>query len=96
MHKYYFTFGANHLNKDLMSLGNCYVEVEAENESAARDMMFAARGVKWAFCYLEEHKQRAIDRFNLTQQTLEQVTIYHEDGESHPTQESGEAYFNKE
>lgn len=56
MPKYYFTFGANHLNKDLMSLGNCYVEVEAENESAARDMMFAARGGKWSFCYLEEHK----------------------------------------
>ena len=75
MPKYYFTFGANHLNKDLMSLGICFVEVEAESESAARDMMFAARGGKWAFCYLEEHKQKAIDRFNLVQQTLEQVTI---------------------
>ena len=96
MPKYYFTFGANHLNKDLMSLGNCYVEVEAENEAQARDMMFAARGNKWAFSYLEEHKQKAIDRFNLTPQTLEHVTIDHEDGESHHTQESGEAYFNKE
>ena len=59
-------------------------------------MMFAARGVKWAFCYLEEHKQKAIDRFNLIPQTLEQVKIDHEDGESHPAQSAGESYFNKE
>ena len=94
MPKYYFTFGANHLNKDLMSLGNCYVEVEAENESAARDQMFAARGGKWAFSYLEEHKHKAI--FDLVPQTLEQVTIAPEDGEAHPTQSAGEAYFNQE
>lgn len=96
MPKYYFTFGANHLNKDLMSLGNCYVEVEAENEAAARDQMFAARGDKWAFSYLEEHKYNAIDRFNLTPQTLEQVKIDPDDGEEHPTQYAGEAYFNPE
>lgn len=92
MPKFYFTFGANHLNKDLQSLGNSFVEVEAENEAQARDMMFAARGGKWAFCYLEEHKQKAIDRFDLTQQTLEQVTLLDEQ----PTQEDGEAYFHKE
>lgn len=96
MPRYYFTFGMNHLNKDMMSLGNCYVEVEAENEAQARDMMFAARGDKWAFYYLEEHKQSAIDRFNLTPQTLEQVTIGHEDYEAYHTQEDGEAYSNKE
>ena len=96
MPKFYFTFCANQLNKDFMSLGNCFVEVEAETETQARDMMFAARGGKWAFCYLEEHKQCAIDRFDLTPQTLEQVTIDHEDGEEHPTQAAGEAYFNPE
>ena len=94
MAKFYFTFGINHLNKDMMSLGNCYVEVEAENESAARDQMFAARGGKWAFSYLEEHKHKAI--FDLVPQTLEQVTIDHEDVEEHPTQAAGEAYFNHE
>lgn len=94
MPKYYFTFGANHLNKDLMSLGNCYVELEAETEEQARDMMFAARGDKWAFSYLEEHKHKAI--FDLVPQTLEQVTIDHDDGEYHPTKLAGEAYFNKE
>ncbi len=96
MPKYYFTFGANHLNKDLMSLGNCYVPVEAENEEAARDQMFAARGDKWAFSYLEEHKWKAIDSLNLIPQTLEQVTINTEDGESHPSQSAGESYFNQE
>lgn len=96
MGKYYFTFGANHLNKDMMSLGNCFVEVEAETESQARDMMFAARGCKWAFCYLPEHKMKAIDRFNLVQQTLEQIAIDHECSEAHPTQSAGEAYFNPE
>ena len=89
MPKFYFTFGANHLNKDFMSLGNCFVEVEAETETQARNMMFAARGGKWAFCYLEEHKQKAIDRFDLVPQTLEKVTIDHEDVEEHPTQSSG-------
>lgn len=96
MPKYYFTFGANHLNKDLMSLGNCYVAVEAENEEAARNQMFAARGDKWAFSYLEEHKWKAIDSFNLTPQTLEQVKIDPEDGEAHTTKSAGDAYFNKE
>ena len=96
MPKFYFTFGANHLNKDFMSLGNCYVEVEAETETQARDMMFAARGVKWSFCYLEKYKQKAIDRFDLIPQTLEQVTINADDGESHHTQSTGEAYFNPE
>lgn len=96
MPKFYFTFGANHLNKNFMSLGNCFVEVEAETETQARDMMFAARGDKWAFCYLEEHKQKAIDRFDLVPQTLEQVTIDPEDGEEHPTQAAGEAYSNPE
>ena len=96
MPKYYFTFGANHLNKDMMSLGNCYVEVEAGTFSEAREIMSKARGGNWAFCYLEEHKQRAIDRFNLVPQTLEQITIDPEDGEAHPTQSAGEAYLNKE
>lgn len=94
MPKFYFTFGANHLNKNFMSLGNCFVVVEAETETQARDMMFAARGGKWAFSYLEEDKHKAI--FDLIPQTLEQVTIDHEDGESHHTQSTGEAYFNPE
>lgn len=96
MPKFYFTFGANHLNKDLQSLGNSFVEVEAENEAQARDMMFAARGGKWAFCYLEEHKKKAVDDWSLTPQTLDQVTIDAEEGEEHPTQSQGESYTHKE
>ena len=94
MPKFYFTFGTNHLNKNFMSLGNCLVEIEAETETQARDMMFAARGDKWAFSYPEEHKHKAI--FDLIPQTLEQVTIDTADGESHHTQSTGEAYFNPE
>lgn len=91
MPNFYFTFGANHLNKDGQSLGNTFVTVQAENESEARDKMFAARGGRWAFCYLEEMKAKSIDRFDLTEQTLEQVAIEPE-GDAHPTQEEGEAY----
>lgn len=96
MPKFYFTFGANHLNKDLMSLGNCYVEVEAETESEAREMMFKARGGKWAFCYLEEHKKKAVDDWSLTTQTLDQVAIDPEPGTEHPDQSAGESYTHKE
>ena len=96
MAKFYFTFGRNHLNKDIMSLGNCYVEVEAETKGEARDKMFAARGGKWAFCYIEEHRKKAIDNWNLTPQTLEQVAIDPDNGNKHPDQSAGEIYTHKE
>ena len=84
MAKFYFTFGIKPLNKNIRSLSSCFVEVVAETETQARDMMFATRGGKLAFSYLEEHKHKAI--FDLVPRTLEQVTIDTEDGESHHTQ----------
>lgn len=95
MAKFYFTFGMNHLNKDFMPLGHHYVEVEAESENQARDMMFAARGGKWAFCYNETEKEKAIDNWSLKPQTLEQVAI-DPTLDEHPSQLDGETYTHKE
>lgn len=49
MEKYYFTFG---IGQSL--LANRYVEIEAENYEAAREIMIESFGTKWAFQYTEE------------------------------------------
>lgn len=79
MPKFYLTFGMNHLDKDGKSLFHNYVVIEAANENAARDMMDEARGSKWAFVYTEEMRQQAIDRFNLKQLSLSDVTLEDKD-----------------
>ena len=75
MPKFYFTFGMNHSNKEGFSLCNNFVVIEAENEGIARDKMVAARGPKWSFSYPEELFGYQAEKYNLTQLTLEQVTI---------------------
>lgn len=49
--EYFFTFGANHVDNEGISLGQRYVKIEAESELEAREIMFRARGEKWAFVY---------------------------------------------
>lgn len=49
MKKYYFTFG---IGQSL--LANRYVEIEAENYEAAREIMIESFGTKFAFQYSEE------------------------------------------
>lgn len=49
MKKYYFTFG---IGQSL--LANRYVEIEAENHEAAREIMEESFGTKWAFLYTEK------------------------------------------
>lgn len=48
MEKYFFTFG---IGQTL--LANRYVEIEAENYEAAREIMVESFGTKWAFQYTE-------------------------------------------
>lgn len=48
MKKYYFTFG---IGQSL--LANRYVEIEAKNYDAAREIMEESFGTKWAFQYTE-------------------------------------------
>ena len=49
MKSYYFTFG---IGQSL--LANRYVEIEAENYEAAREIMIESFGTKFAFQYSEE------------------------------------------
>lgn len=49
MKKYYFTFG---IGQSL--LANRYVEIDAENYEAAREIMIESFGIKWAFQYTEK------------------------------------------
>ena len=72
---FYFTFGMNHEDAKGKSLFHNYVRIEAEDEIKARDIMFAARGQSYAFSYTEGMKADAIDRFNLKEVPLEDVTI---------------------
>lgn len=52
MNKYYVTFGFGHKDSKGNSLAKCYTIIEAENQSKARDIMFASPlGQQWAFMY---------------------------------------------
>ena len=73
--KFYFTFGSNHMTSKGESLGMSYVVVEAHNMQQARDMMFAARGPKWSFCYGADEFRGQPEEYNLTERSLESVTI---------------------
>jgi len=46
MKPFYFTFGHYRPNEAIC--------IRAENESAARDIMFLLHGAKWAFCYTQK------------------------------------------
>lgn len=46
--RFYLTFGQNH------PFRNNWVEVEAENEKRAREVVFETFGTKWAFLYIPE------------------------------------------
>lgn len=66
MKPFYFTFGFSHHDPVNGSLASCYTKIEAEDEGKARKIMSDRRGLKWSFCYTEEQKPEAIDRFNCT------------------------------
>lgn len=59
MAKFYATFGTS------SPLGQCYVEIDAFNEEAARDVMFEIFDRRWGFVYGECQKAEAIDRYDL-------------------------------
>ncbi len=75
MPKFYFTFGQNHCDANGNSLGNSFVVIYAQNELAARDLMFEARGAKWAFSYPEDKFGDQAVRFNLMQLPLSSVEL---------------------
>lgn len=68
-----FTFRMVDTDKDDNSLACCYVKIDGDFYES-RKKMFEARGSKWAFQY-EDEDAAGVGEFNLTQKTLEEVTI---------------------
>jgi hypothetical protein len=65
VNKYYFTFGFGH-HQPGKSLSAHYTCIESDDEGKARETMSERRANKWAFCYEESEKEKAIDKFDLT------------------------------
>ncbi len=80
--RWYFSYGSNHEDANGNSLGNRYTVVDVEPDkfqndrgySAARQLMFAARGDKWCMQY-DHADEIGISRFGLTEATLQEITI---------------------
>lgn len=75
MARFYFTFGYNHVDKHDVSLGNCFVCIDALTEGQARDIMVHTRGIKWAFSYPESMKAECIDKYGCIERSLCSVAI---------------------
>lgn len=86
MDEYYFTFGMNHLTKTGQPLGTFFVVILAESENRARNIMWEARGAKWAFSYPKEQFGNQADKFSLSELTLQEVRLY-ENKEERPYNE---------
>ena len=70
--RYYFTFGSAH------GWGGRYIVFTGKDENEAREKMFKHFGPKWAFCYDEEHWNKAdgttlADEWGWTEITLEEI-----------------------
>lgn len=63
--EYFFTFGSNHVDGAGRSLGYRFVKVQAESQEEARDIMYRARGDKWAFCYDAEDFKGQPEKYGL-------------------------------
>lgn len=70
----YFTFGTNHIKKNGESLGMSYCTVEAPSEAEARELMWSARGNRWAFSY-PTPELAGVDRFNLKHVSLNEISL---------------------
>lgn len=79
MSKFYFTFGCGHYNGDGEPLGNRYCAIESPSEVEARQSMLSKRGIKWAMCYTEEEKPKAVDRWELIPIKLDQLSPQQEE-----------------
>lgn len=65
MKKFYITFGQNHVDRNGLSLKNCYTIIEAETEEEARKKMFAHPvGHNWSSLYYSA-QEAGVLRFKL-------------------------------
>lgn len=75
MNNYYFTFGANHLDKYGNSLGDKFVSIPADQPMEAVVIMMQARDMVWATSYTEEQFSGQAEKYGLQSVPLEQVTL---------------------
>lgn len=73
--QYFFTFGANHVDNQGVSLGQRYVKVIAEDEHSARGVVWLARNDKWAFSYTTEEFLPQIELYNLVEIGINDVAL---------------------
>ena len=67
MERFFFTFMQKQAFKD------CYVEIRAKDETAAREEMFKRHGNQWAFCYTEKEFEGQAEHFGL--QKLQEIRV---------------------
>lgn len=65
MTSYYFTFGSAHTNADGSPLRDRYTIIEANDEHAARLLMYERRGQKWCTSY-RSPESAGVSEFSLT------------------------------
>lgn len=75
MEKFFFTYGANHVTKEGVSLGQYYTVIEAPNEGVAREVMYNARKDKWAFSYHENLFGDQAEKYKLHKIALQDVRL---------------------
>lgn len=75
MDNYYFTFGANHVDREGNSLGYKYVVIPADQPMEAVVVMMQARDMSWSHSYTEEQFSGQVEKYGLQSTSLEQVTL---------------------
>lgn len=75
MKPFFFTFGSNHCDNNGCSLGHKFVKIEADDELSAREIMWKARGEKWAFSYTEEEFAPQPSLYGLTEVDIYDVAF---------------------
>lgn len=71
---HYFTFGTDHVGRDLHSLGNSYARIEARNADEARVIMALLRGRKWSHQY-DSAEKAGVDEFRLMPCPMENLFL---------------------
>lgn len=65
--EYFFTFGSNHLSRRGASLGYRFVKIPAGSQEEAQEIMYRARGEKWAFCYSADEFKGQPEKYGLSE-----------------------------
>lgn len=72
METWYFTFGFDHTDSRGRSLARCFVKLNGTFDEA-REAMFSARGVAWAFQYSAAEFTGQVEKYGLREISLEEL-----------------------